>query len=249
MIPEWFTILSIAMLVLGAVCSLIIVIDLLMGHKQHMWIMNVVWAVTPLYGTVFALWGYFKYGRLATHKKMMEAKEQDEKPPSKKYTPFPVMVAKGSAHCGSGCTLGDVCAEFLALAFPVVATWFGWKWLFPDTESGKIFAVWVLDYLFAFVFGVAFQYFTIVPMRGLSPGKGIIQALKADTLSLTAWQIGMYGFMAIAQFVIFVYVWDHKIKPSMPEFWFMMQIAMLAGFATAYPVNWWLIRKGVKEKM
>lgn len=29
----------------------------------------------------------------------------------------------------------------------------------------------------------------------------------------------------------------------------MMQIAMLAGFLTAYPVNWWLLRSGIKEKM
>lgn len=29
----------------------------------------------------------------------------------------------------------------------------------------------------------------------------------------------------------------------------MMQIAMIAGFITAYPVNWWLLRKGIKEKM
>ena len=34
-----------------------------------------------------------------------------------------------------------------------------------------------------------------------------------------------------------------------PEFWFLMQIAMLGGFVTAYPVNWWLIRAGLKEKM
>jgi hypothetical protein len=33
------------------------------------------------------------------------------------------------------------------------------------------------------------------------------------------------------------------------EFWFMMQIAMLAGFAVSYPVNWWLIRAGLKEVM
>ncbi len=31
-------------------------------------------------------------------------------------------------------------------------------------------------------------------------------ALKADTLSLTAWQVGMYGFMAIAQFAYFAAV-------------------------------------------
>jgi hypothetical protein len=29
----------------------------------------------------------------------------------------------------------------------------------------------------------------------------------------------------------------------------MMQIAMLCGFVTSYPVNWWLLRAGLKEKM
>jgi hypothetical protein len=29
----------------------------------------------------------------------------------------------------------------------------------------------------------------------------------------------------------------------------MMQIAMLAGFATAFPVNAWLLRAGIKEAM
>jgi hypothetical protein len=29
----------------------------------------------------------------------------------------------------------------------------------------------------------------------------------------------------------------------------IMQIAMLAGFLTSYPVNWWLIRRGAKEAM
>jgi hypothetical protein len=29
----------------------------------------------------------------------------------------------------------------------------------------------------------------------------------------------------------------------------MMQIAMPAGFLTSYPVNWWLLRAGIKEKM
>jgi hypothetical protein len=29
----------------------------------------------------------------------------------------------------------------------------------------------------------------------------------------------------------------------------MMQIAMLCGFVTSYPVNWWLVRSGIKEAM
>ena len=32
-------------------------------------------------------------------------------------------------------------------------------------------------------------------------------------------------------------------------FWFMMQIAMLIGFATSYPANWVLIDRGIKHGM
>jgi Domain of unknown function (DUF4396) len=40
-----------------------------------------------------------------------------------------------------------------------------------------------------------------------------------------------------------------RIKVNSVEFWFMMQIAMCLGFPTSYPVNWWLISSGVKERM
>jgi len=112
-----------------------------------------------------------------------------------------------------------------------------------------MFARWIVDYFFAYAFGIVFQYFTIAPMRGLSLWKGIIAAVRADTLSLSAWQCGMYGFMTIAHFVIFRIGFGTKLEPTSPEFWFMMQIAMICGFVTSYPVNWWLIRSGIKEKM
>jgi hypothetical protein len=44
-------------------------------------------------------------------------------------------------------------------------------------------------------------------------------------------------------------IFGHEIPKSNPVFWLMMQIAMIAGFLTSYPVNWWLIRKGIKETM
>lgn len=98
--------------------------------------------------------------------------------------------------------------------------------------------------MFAFLFGIAFQYFTIKPMKNLSVGKGLVAALKADALSLTAWQVGMYGWMAIVIFVLF-----GEIPKTNPAFWFMMQIAMVAGFLTSYPANWWLLKKRIKERM
>src|SRR6185437_950132 len=152
---------------------------------------------------------------------------------------------KAALHCGAGCMIGDVIAEWLAFAAPVVAVWLGWHTLFDE----KIFADWVLDFLFAFALGIVFQYFAIVPMRNLSPGKGIVAALKADTLSLVSWQIGMYGFMAFAQFLWFDHGFGAKAEVDTPEFWFAMQLAMIAGFLTACPVNAWLIRSGIKERM
>lgn len=129
--------------------------------------------------------------------------------------------------------------------FPSIAVALGWHGIFPD----KIFAVWILDYILAYAFGIFFQYFTIAPMRGLSFGAGLVAAAKADTLSLIAWQVGMYGFMAVAYLAIFRIGFGAKLEVNSFEFWFMMQIAMMVGFLTSYPVNWWLISHGFRERM
>jgi hypothetical protein len=244
MIPAWLHILSIATLAFGFACALAIAADL-MRHPQHMAIMNAVWPVTALFGGPAVVWAYFKYGRLAAHERAMPAMQRGEEPPHKRLTPFSAMVGKGALHCGAGCTLGDICAEWLAFGFPAIALALGWKSIFPE----KIFAVWVFDYFLAYIFGIVFQYATIAPMRNLGFAQGVWAAVKADTLSLTAWQVGMYGFMALAHFYIFRVLLGVELRVDSFEFWFMMQIAMWCGFATSYPVNWWLIEKGLKEKM
>jgi hypothetical protein len=235
---------ALAFLILGAARAVLIAFDAVF-RPQHMWIMNAVWPLTALYATLIAVWGYLRYGRLTTRDNAERAMRRGEEMPSRAKTPFPIMVATATAHCGGGCCLGDIIAEWLAFGAPVVAIWFGYQSLFAE----KMFAVWILDYIFAFTLGIAFQYFTIVPMRKLSFREGLLAALKADALSLTAWQIGMYGFMAFAHFYLFRRVLRAPLAVDSVEFWFMMQIAMIAGFATSYPVNWWLLRLGIKERM
>ncbi len=93
-----------------------------------------------------------------------------------KQKPFWQVVGVAATHCGSGCTLGDIVAEWFLVFVPFT--------LFGE----QIFAAWGLDFLLAFLFGIAFQYFTIVPMHHLSLRAGLLAALKADSLSLTAWQ-------------------------------------------------------------
>lgn len=63
-------------------------------------------------------------------------------------------------------------SEWLAFFLPTTALWFGYQSIF----SNKIFAVWVIDFILAFVFGIGFQYLTIAPMRGLGFRDGIVAA-------------------------------------------------------------------------
>jgi hypothetical protein len=245
MIPGWLHALSLGYLVLGGVCALLIAADVI-RYPQKMGIMNAVWPVTALFGTGWILWQYFRYGRAgsgrAAGRSQTHSRSQSQSQPQPQQSiPFPIAVSNGTLHCGSGCTLGDLCAEWLVFTVPGIAVVFGWHSLFGE----KMFAVWILDYLFAYAFGIVFQYFSIAPMRGLSVGQGLVAAIKADTLSLTAWQVGMYGFMAFANGPLL----GQKLRTDSVEFWFMMQIGMLCGFVTSYPVNWWLIRSGIKEKM
>ncbi len=231
--PAWLHTLAIISLAVGAVCAITIALDEA-RHPQRMWIMNLVWPLTALFGSVIWKAGYYAWGRAKT------GSQTDETKP-----PFPIMVAKGSSHCGAGCTLGDIIAEWAAFAFPSIAAWFGWHSIFAE----KTFAVWIPDFILAFGIGIVFQYFTIAPMQKLGVGEGIVAAVKADIASISAWQIGMYGLMAAIQFGWYSKAFGGMAEVNTPEFWFAMQLSMLAGFCTSYPVKWLLIRTGLKEEM
>ncbi|MFV0624352.1 DUF4396 domain-containing protein [Sphingomonas sp. ac-8] len=228
--PSWLHLLATGSLLIAGCCAVAIAIDQ-RRHPPKMTIMALVWPLTALFGSLLWLAAYRRWGR--------GGGEKQGDPP------FAAMVLKGASHCGAGCTLGDIVVEWATFAMPAIAVWFGWGSLFAE----KTFAVWIPDFLVAFLFGIVFQYFTIRPMRDLSVGQGIVAAVKADIASIAAWQIGMYGGMALIQFVWFRAAYGGIAPVASPEFWFAMQIAMLGGFATSYPVNWWLIRAGLKERM
>lgn len=146
--------------------------------------------------------------------------------------PFWQSVLTGTLHCGAGCTLADLIGPWLFRLAPFA--------VFGHAMYGE----WVLDYVLALVLGVGFQYAGLASMTRERGAALWWRAFKVDFLSLTAWQIGMYGWMAIAMFVLV-----GPMEPDDPLFWFMMQLSMACGFATSYPMNHWLIRTGVKSAM
>ena len=155
--------------------------------------------------------------------------------PGMKGRPRWQSVVLSTLHCGAGCTLADIVGEWFLFFVPVAI-------------GGSILAgTWVVDYLLALAFGIGFQYAAIRGMeRTLPRGEAIRRAAKADILSLTAWQAGMYGWMAVAIFALN----DGEAMPRTSfVFWFSMQVAMACGFLVALPVNILLIRAGIKKGM
>lgn len=196
------------------------------GYRQHMRVMEAVWPVTALYFGPLAVWAYYRWGLPQSPKWTEENGE-----PSGKS--FAATTSVGVSHCGAGCTLGDIIGSSLVfiLGLQIAGMYLWWEY--------------IADYALAFALGIAFQYYSIKPMKGLSIGNGIKAALKADTLSLTSYEVGLFGWMAIMQFVLF----PGGIHPNHIAFWFLMQIGMILGYLTSYPVNWWLIKRGIKEPM
>jgi hypothetical protein len=221
MVHTWLHFLSYLSLAIGLASALWLGLEMV-RRPQEMAIMNWVWPLVGLAGGPLVIWLYRRQAAYGHGE-----------------APMPLMVAVETCHCGAGCTLGDILAETMAMAWPGILVWFGLGSLFHQS----MFAGWLLDFVLAFLFGIIFQYFSIAPMRHLGLAEGLAAAIKADSLALSAWQAGMYGVMALVQFGIM------RLTPGQPEFWLAMQLAMLGGFAFSYPMNWWLLRVGIKEKM
>ncbi|KAI6826352.1 hypothetical protein KC340_g11722 [Hortaea werneckii] len=145
--------------------------------------------------------------------------------------PMYATVLVGVSHCGAGCVLGDLVGEWLV--YGTGATING-EMIWPEL---------LIDYAFALLFGIIFQYFSIAPMSGVWGPKSVWRAAKADILSLTSFEIGCFGWMVAFQVGIFGY----KLSMATWTYWWMMQIGIVLGFGTAMPVNWWLISQGIKE--
>ncbi|NJP46478.1 DUF4396 domain-containing protein [Streptomyces sp. PRB2-1] len=226
--PTWLTAVAWCSLALAFACAGWILVDVyLRGFRQPMGVMEAVWPVTALYFGPVAVWAYRRWGRVRSPRWQKRHGPPDDPPRW-------VTTALGVSHCGAGCTLGDVAAEFAV--FGAGFTLAGVA-LLPE---------YIGDFILALALGIVFQYFAIAPMRGLGLREGLTQAAKADVLSLTAFEVGLFGWMALMFFVFFP---GPHLHPDEAAYWFLMQIGMVAGFFTAWPVNSWLIRRGIKEEM
>jgi hypothetical protein len=187
-------------------------------------IMEAVWPLTMLYWGPVGLLFYLWFGRGARH---------DGRRHKRQHKDLPMWQAtfNGATHCGAGCAMGDFIADWIVFAFGLTILGF--------ELAGKF----LIGFVMAYLLGIIFQYASVVPMRNLGLRDGISAAIKIDTASLVAYEVGMFAWMGFCDWLY------PDLQPTSWIYWLLMQIAMVLGFVTTYPVNWWLISRGIKERM
>jgi len=103
----------------------------------------------------------------------------------------------------------------------------------------------VLEYGLGFGFG--WTIFQSLFMRSMAGGSYWMALKRAFVPELLSMNLVMTGMILVAS--LFWAAVGGKQGPLTPTFWFVMSMALLAGFVVAYPINWWLVAKGLKHGM
>jgi hypothetical protein len=270
--PSWLTALAWCYLGICFACASVIAYDVVFNRRrQPMGVMNFVFPITALYFGPLALMLYWRWGRspgplpvasmsmspvarsmvgppvardhVTSHDETQhvvvpaEAPHDCDQPsaPAERPRPGWVTMAIEVSHCGSGCSIGDVIAEFAVF------------WGALTIAGSAMAAEYVSDYALALIFGIMFQYFAIAPMRHLGLRDGLVQAGKADFISLTAFEVGLFSWMAVMAYILFPA--PHRLTPASASYWLLMQVGMMIGFFTSWPANVWLVKRGIKVPM
>lgn len=100
----------------------------------------------------------------------------------------------------------------------------------------------ILEYSSAFIFGLfIFQALFMLPMYG-SYLSAVKNTFFSEFVSMNMVMVGMIPVMVVLRAEI-----PDGANPLTLRFWGIASIATLAGFVVAYPINSWLVRKGVKH--
>jgi len=222
-IPAWLTPVSWFFVAIAALSAAFIAYDIVVrGHRQRNAAMNLVWPATGLYLGPLAIWAYGRYGRPRSER------WQAEHGPAPKKDLSTAALTGGTAG-GVASLVGHVIGVPLVVLSGVTLAGLDlWAMI-------AAVAVIATAFLFAYEF-----FFSTVPTRRLSGGRGVAMAAFIAFVTVLAFDIGMGGWMLFLHFG-----W---VMPGVTEveFLFLMQIGLVLGFLTGYPMIRFLVARGVK---
>lgn len=135
---------------------------------------------------------------------------------------LPRLTTSATLHCLTGCAIG----EWAGLAIGVTLGFNPW-------------ATMALATLLGFASGYTLGLWPLVK-QGMGWGQAFRTIWIGETLSIAVMEFAMnftdYHVGGVQAASIFA-----------PRFWLGFALALPAGFAAAWPVNWWLLKRSIKQ--
>jgi hypothetical protein len=198
--------LVLAWVVVSFVSVGVLWVDLRRNNEALPSMMKLVWTLTVLYSGVLGLAVYWYSGRTQIPEDSFQRRGM-----------------RSTAHCYSGCGLGEATGVSLAAGVLLLNT----------------VGVAATTFAFAYTFGMAF---TIGPLlqEGVGLREAVSDAFYSESGSITAMEVVAIGSD--------IYLAGEATMGE-PVFWASLAVSLSLGFLAAYPVNLGLLHFGVKEGM
>ncbi|MHA7276139.1 DUF4396 domain-containing protein [Arthrobacter sp. Hz1] len=220
-IPGWLTPVSWLFVALGVISAALVLYDIYgRGNRQPNAAMGIVWPISALYLGPFGLWAYNRWGKTRSSTPEGPAAQSEKDLHGKALT--------GSTPGGAAATVGHFIGVPLVVASGL-------------TIAGtNLWVLIIVIALLAIALLFVYEYFFASRAGRSSAGKNAGVALVTAAITVLAFDIGMGGWMLLMHFGNFM------PAPTDINFFFLMQIGLVLGFLTAYPVVRGLMRRRVK---
>ena len=132
-----------------------------------------------------------------------------------------------TVHCVAGDATGIIAAAAITatLGFPM------WIDLIVEYAAGFAFGLFIFQALF------------MKDMMGGSYIKALAPSVIPEWLSMNMMMAGM----AVTMIYLMMGRDMRAMDPAEPLFWLVMSLGVIVGFVTAYPVNVWMVARGLKH--
>jgi hypothetical protein len=192
--------------VTAAAAVAVLVHDLWRKNPEIPSLMKAVWLLTVVYSGLLGLAVYWMTGR----------KQIPRDGPWRR-------AARSTAHCYSGCGMGEIIGIVIAAGLLSLTTW----------------GVAAITFTLAYLFGFTLTFGPLV-QEGVPVGTALSDAFYSESASIVVME-------AVAITVDIVLAGAATMGEAL--FWASLAVSLSCGLIAAWPVNYLLIRRGVKEGM
>lgn len=206
-------------------CTALMIIKDIFRHRHPIGLMNIIWPLTGLYMPFVGWLAWWYLGRTPSR----QPKLTDLAPQKSHSACGWSTIFMSTSLTAAACIFGEI------ITLPIITLL---NYLAIPT------AIWqqgIISLVLSIFVAIIFQFLILPRRENISSGRALLLALKSEIFPLLIFQGEIFFFMALA----LKFVLAHQINLQLPNFWFMLQLAMITGFVCSWPANHFLIKRRI----